>query len=76
MITNPPPTATLETRELEPNIADDIRGHWNEMSRLEQIRSRHRLWGESALPNNEYAASWSDVRLLLNALDEKGLKHG
>lgn len=67
---------TTQTRELKPDIADSVRCDWNEMLRLEQIRSRHQLWNESVLPNSEYTASWSDVQVLLAALNEKGLKDG
>ena len=41
--------------------------NWNEMSRLEQIVARHRIWDRSGLPNGEYTASWYDVQLLLEA---------
>lgn len=39
---------------------------WNEKTRVEQIITRHQVWGLSGLPNDEYTASYTDVQELLD----------
>lgn len=39
---------------------------WNNKTRVEQIIARHQVWGLSGLPNDEYTASYADVKELLD----------
>jgi hypothetical protein len=52
--------------EIEPALTRD----WFSLSRLEQIAKRHELWNSCGLPNDEYAASWNDVKVLLDRVRE------
>lgn len=49
-------TATLDEPALTRN--------WNELSRYRQIIARHRIHDVSDIPNEEYTASWQDVKEL------------
>jgi hypothetical protein len=52
--------------DTEPALTRD----WFNLSRLEQIVKRYELWTACSLPNNEYTASWSDVKVLLDRIRE------
>ena len=52
------------------NVELALTRNWNELSRVEQIAVRHRLHTDCDLPNDEYVASWDDVRILLERIAE------
>ena len=56
-------TRTRKQEQLEQMQA--LTRDWNQKSRIEQIIIRHQIWNTSDLPNGEYTASWSDVKLLI-----------
>lgn len=59
-----------EKRERVPaDVLTEMRqltANWNQKTRVEQIIARHRVHDLSGIPNDEYTASWADVKLLID----------
>lgn len=59
-----------EKRERVPaDVLTEMRqlaANWNQKTRIEQIVARYRIHDLSGIPNDEYTASWADVKLLID----------
>lgn len=55
----------IERREQQLAEMQPLTRNWNELTRAQQVRARHEVHDISDIPNDEYTASWVDVRELI-----------